>query len=161
MSLTADSPIAELGLTTQAPKSLAEAGIDTVEQLLTHTRDELAALRGMGARRLADLDAALGRHRLVYGKPFERRIADPTCPTCGPCPNCGNPRADDRRHVATDLTGRASHLGHRVGPTCAGCDTHHRGLFTGPVVNEQGAGESDYWANYDPNGHDVDDNTAA
>lgn len=161
MSLTADSPITDLGMTTQAPKTLAEAGIDTVEQLLTHTRDEIAVLRGMGARRLADLDTVMGKHRLVYGQPFERRVADPVCTSCAPCSDCGNPRADDRRHVVTDLTGRASHLGHRVGPTCAGCDRHHRGLFTVPAVDEQDPENGDYWADYDPNGHDAGGDAAA
>lgn len=152
MSLTADSPIVDLGMTTQAPKTLAEAGITTVAQLLTHTRDELAALKGMGARRLADLDAVMSAHRLVYGQPIERRIVAAVCTTCERCPDCGNPRADDRRHVATDLYGRASHLGHRVGPTCAGCDRHHRGLFTAPAVDEQDPENGDYWADHDPNG---------
>ena len=136
MSLTADSPIADMGLTTQAPKTLANAGIETVAQLLAHGRAELAALKGMGARRLADLDAVMAGHRLVYGQPIERRTGGAICPTCKRCPECGNSRADDRRHVATDLYGRASHLGHRVGPTCAGCDTHHRALFTTATTTE-------------------------
>jgi hypothetical protein len=129
VELAADSLITDMGLTTQAPKSLADAGIGTVEQLLAHTRGALAAMRGMGAKRMADLDAAMAAYRLVYGRPFGRRTADPVCGTCRRCPDCGNSRADDRRHVATDLYSRASHLGHRVGPTCAGCDTHHRSLF--------------------------------
>lgn len=161
MSLTADSPIADLGMTTQAPRSLAEAGIDTVEQLLTHTRDDIAALKGMGARRLADLDTVMAAHRLAYGQPFERRTSAPVCKTCERCPDCGNPRADDRRHVATDLYGRASHLGHRVGPTCSGCDRHHRGLFTVPAVDEQDPENGDYWADYDHNGHDAGVDAAA
>jgi predicted RecB family nuclease len=132
--LTADSTIADMGLTTQAPKTLTDAGIETVAQLLTHSRDEIAALRGMGARRLADLDMVMAGHRLVYGQPIERRVVGAVCKTCERCPDCGNPRADDRRHVATDLYGRASHLGHRVGPTCAGCDRHHRQLFTTAAV---------------------------
>jgi predicted RecB family nuclease len=130
MELTADSTIPDMGLTTQAPKTLAEGGITTVAQLLIHTRDELAALKGMGARRLADLDMVMAGHRLVYGQPIERRVGGAVCPTCKRCPDCGNSRADDRRHIATDLSGRASHLGHRVGPTCPGCDRHHRSLFT-------------------------------
>jgi len=36
MTITVDTPIPELSLTTQAPKSLADAGITTVGQLLKH-----------------------------------------------------------------------------------------------------------------------------
>lgn len=162
VELAADSPVTDLGLTTQAPKTLAEAGITTVEQLLARTREEIAALRGMGARRLADLDTVMAGHRLVYGLPLERRIGGAVCKTCERCLDCGNSRADDRRHVAVDLSGRASHLGHRVGPTCSGCDAHHRALFTiVPAVDQPAAEESDYWADYNPNGHDAADNPAA
>jgi hypothetical protein len=130
VSISAETPLAELGFTTQAPKTLAAADVSTVEQLLGLTRDAVAALRGMGAARLADVDAVMAAHRLVYGQPFEQRVAGPACKACPRCPECGNPRADDRRHVATDWTGRASHLGHRVGPTCGTCHDHHRALFT-------------------------------
>ncbi|MEY9904368.1 putative RecB family nuclease [Catenulispora sp. MAP12-49] len=130
MSIEAQSPLAELGFTTQAPKTLAAAGVTTVEQLLAQTRDAIAALRGMGAARLADIDTVMAAHRLVYGQPFEQRKAGSGCKTCRRCPECGNPRADDRRHVATDWTGRASHIGHRLGPTCEGCHAHHLTLFT-------------------------------
>lgn len=130
MSIEAQSPLDELGFTTQAPKTLAAAGITTVEQLLALTRAAVAALNGMGAARLADVDTVLDGHGLAYGTSFTRRSYSPGCTVCRRCPQCGNPRADDRRHVGTDWTGRASHLGHRLGPTCEGCHNHHLALFT-------------------------------
>jgi predicted RecB family nuclease len=129
MAITYHTPISELGLTTQAPKTLAEAGITTVGQLLDHTRDTIAELHGMGAGRLADIERALAEHRLSFGTPLPDLSRYATCKTCPACPECGNPRAQSARSVVTDLHGRAVHIGHRVGPVCDGCDRYHRALF--------------------------------
>jgi hypothetical protein len=120
---------------TQAPKTLREAGIDTVGQLLAHTRDQIRALTGMGAARMAAVDAVFGARGLVYGRPtIPTGTPPPSCTVCPRCPDCGNPRAQRYPAVAVDLYGRAVHMGHRVGPVCDACDAHHRALAAGTVT---------------------------
>jgi hypothetical protein len=118
-----------LGLRPATLRALAENGATVVGDLLDadHTRNVVAAWPGVGASRLADLDNALGRHGVAYGRPIGD-AAYTWCGGCEICPDCGNPRAAAARSVAVDLDGRAGHLGHRVGPVCDGCDKHHRGL---------------------------------
>jgi hypothetical protein len=134
MSITVDTSIAELKLTTQAPKNLADEGITTVGQLLAYKRSAVTKIRGMGEARMADLDRALQLRGLWYGKPIPVHAQYNTCSDCPVCPDCGNPRATSARNVAVGLDGRAAHIGHRVGPVCEGCDTHHRQLVAASVA---------------------------
>lgn len=103
MAITTDTPIAELKLTTQAPKNLAEVGITTVGQLLEHRRSEIAGLRGMGDSRMTDLDRALQLRGLWYGKPIPEHGTYASCTACPTCADCGMPRAMEAKHVVTDL----------------------------------------------------------
>lgn len=142
MSITYDSPITDLGLTTQAPKTLADDGITTVEQLLTAGRDRISRLKGMGSARLTDVDAAIARHGLAWHVRADIGKWN-TCKTCPACPDCGNPRATDARAtdaraVVTDLDGRAVHHGHRAGPVCNSCDEYHRALVAGRALELAG-----------------------
>lgn len=123
------SKLADLGLRPATLRSLAENGVTVIGDLLDpdHTRSVVAAWPGVGASRLADLDAGMGRAGLAYGKPIGDSFAR-SCADCAICPDCGNLRAASSRSVAVDLYGRAGHIGHRVGPVCDGCDTHHRQL---------------------------------
>lgn len=127
MAVEYDTSIPELNLTTQAPKTLAEAGITTVGQLLERRRSDVAKLRGMGESRLADLDRALQLRGLWYGKPFPEHGIYPTCKACPVCPDCGMPRATEARNVVVDMVGRAKHAT-AAGDPCDGCDKHHRAL---------------------------------
>ena len=127
MAIKHETPISELGLTTQAPKTLAEAGITTVGQLLDAKPQAIADLRGMGASRLADIERALEEHGLCLGKPLVNLGAYATCKACPACPDCGMPRATDAKQVVVDLRGRAKHAQAADDP-CNGCDTHHRQL---------------------------------
>lgn len=127
MAITNDTPIAELKLTTQAPKNLADEGITTVGQLLAYRRSEVAAIRGMGDTRMADLDRALQVRGLWYGKPIAVHGTYPTCTACPPCETCGMPRAREAKHVVVDFLGRAKHET-APGDPCDGCDTYHRQL---------------------------------
>lgn len=127
MTIKHETPISELGLTTQAPKTLAEAGITTVGQLLDAKPQRIADLRGMGASRLADIERALGEHGLRLGKPLPDLGAYATCKRCPACPDCGMPRATEARNVVVDLLGRAKHA-QAVGDPCDDCDQYHREL---------------------------------
>lgn len=126
---TAGTKLAALGMRPATLKALSENGATVVGDLLDsdYTRDVIAGWPGVGASRLADLDAAMGRHGLAYGKPLGDGFSR-SCQICEICPDCGNPRATSPRNVAVDLYGRAVHIGHRVGPVCDGCDQHHREL---------------------------------
>lgn len=126
VAVTPGTKLSALGMRPATLKALAENGVAVVGDL-DHTREIVASWPGVGASRLADLDAAMGRHGLVYGRPIPAGVAH-SCQACEICPDCGNPRASSARNVAVDLNGRASHIGHRVGPTCSGCDAHHRDL---------------------------------
>lgn len=129
-----NTELTELGLITQAPKALAAAGITTIGNLLNKTRAQIAALDGMGASRMADIDAMLKRHELAFhGNPGGRGIIM-TCRDCPTCPQCGNPRATQARAVAIGIDGRYKHLGFQQNPTCDGCDAHHRSLFEKAVA---------------------------
>lgn len=127
MAAKYDDPISTLTLTTQAPKTLAEAGITTVGQLLDRDREAIAALSGMGASRLADIDRALEERGLSFGRPLFNPSVYQVCKTCPTCPNCGMPRATEARQVVADYRGRYTHA-NALGDPCAGCDTHHRQL---------------------------------
>jgi len=128
MAIKYDDPISALGLTTQAPKTLAEAGITTVGQLLDTKPQIIADLKGMGASRLADLEQALSVHGLRLGKPLPNLGAYRTCKSCPACPECGMPRATDAKQVVVDYLGRYKHQ-NAAGDPCDNCDTHHRELF--------------------------------
>lgn len=80
-----DSPITDLGLTTQAPKALAEAGITTVAQLLAAGRNRIEQLRGMGNARLHDIDDAIARHRLTWHARAVHHGGQPGGPVCDDC----------------------------------------------------------------------------
>lgn len=127
MVIKHETPISELGLTTQAPKTLAEAGITTVGQLLEAKPQTIADLRGMGASRLADIERALAEHGLRLGKPLVNLGAYLTCKACPACPECGMPRATEAKNVVVNLRGRAKHA-QAPGDPCDGCDKHHRQL---------------------------------
>lgn len=127
MAITAVTPITDLGLTTQAPKHLADEGITTVGQLILRRRSAIAGLRGMGETRMADLDRALQLRGLCYGKPIVVHAEWPTCTECPACPDCGMPRATDARNVVGDWRGRAKHAT-APGEPCDGCDAYHRQL---------------------------------
>lgn len=122
-----DDPIAKLKLATQAPKSLAEAGITTIGALLDRSRDDIAQLRGMGASRLTDLDTALEERGLSFGRPLFNPNIYQVCKTCPTCETCGMPRATEAKNVVVDHRGRAKHA-NTSGDPCDGCDTHHREL---------------------------------
>jgi len=128
MNIRHDTPISKLGLTTQAPKVLAEARITTVGQLLDSTRESIAELHGMGASRLADLEHALAEHGLSLGKPLPNLGQYATCKTCPACPECGMPRATEAKQVIGDFRGRYRHAT-APGDPCDNCDKHHRALF--------------------------------
>lgn len=134
MAITNETPISELGLTTQAPKNLADDGITTVGQLLTYRRSAVAKIRGMGDTRMADLDRALQLRGLWYGKPIPVHGTYPTCTACPACPDCGMPRATEAKSVVVDLRGRDKHIT-APGEPCDNCDTYHRQL----VANAAGA----------------------
>lgn len=127
MAVTADTPIADLGLTTQAPKNLDAEGITTVGQLLTYRRFAIAEIRGMGESRMADLDRALQLSGLWYGQPLVVHGTYLTCTACPACTDCGMPRATEAKHVVVDWRGRAKHST-APGDPCDGCDAYHREL---------------------------------
>jgi hypothetical protein len=127
-----ETKLRDLGLREATAHALYSNGCAVLGDLLdpAHTRAVVAGWPSIGASRLADLDAALARAGLAYGKPASNVGSYGWCADCKLCPECGNPRATDRRAVVVGLDGRASHVGHRVGPTCHRCDAHHRALFT-------------------------------
>lgn len=129
-AVTAGTKLADLDLRPATLRALAKNGATVVGDLLDtgYTRSVVASWDGIGASRLADLDAAMGRHGMSYGRPLSDGFLR-SCPDCKICPDCGNPRAISAVNVVVDRDGRASHVGHRVGPTCAGCDRRHRALF--------------------------------
>lgn len=127
MALRFDSPIAELGCTTQAPKALRDAGIDTIGQLIGLTEQAAAEIKGLGDYRLVDVKTAMAKHRLR----FSDGVSVNRCTGCPQCPECGNPRATSARQVCADVAGRFKHGGFEMLPTCDSCDAHHRALFTG------------------------------
>ncbi|HEY0935897.1 MAG TPA: DNA-directed RNA polymerase subunit alpha C-terminal domain-containing protein [Trebonia sp.] len=127
MAIRYDDPISTLGLTTQAPKALAEAGITTIGQLLDRSHDDIASLRGMGSSRLADLENALAEHRLSFDAPLFNPNVYQVCITCPTCPDCGMPRATEARQVVEDYRRRYKHT-NAAGDPCNDCDTHHREL---------------------------------
>lgn len=125
MPLRFDSPVTELGCTTQAPKALRDAGIDTIGQLISLTEDNAAEIKGLGDYRLADVKAAMVKNRLRFSDDvFVNR-----CTNCPRCPGCGNPRATAAKQVYVDVAGRYKHCGYELLPTCDDCDAHHRSLF--------------------------------
>lgn len=127
MAIKYETPISELGLTTQAPKMLAEAGITTVGALLDTRPQIIADLKGMGTSRLADIENALAMHGLRLGKPLPNLGAYLTCKACPACPDCGMPRATEAKQVVVDYLGRYKHIT-APGDPCDGCDEHHREL---------------------------------
>lgn len=133
MRILYETPISGLGLTTQAPKALAEAGITTVGQLLDYKRDTIAELRGMGASRIADIERALAEHGLSFGKPLVNLGEYATCKTCPACPECGMPRATEAKQVVVDYRGRYRHTT-APGDPCDDCNQHHRELVAAAAV---------------------------
>lgn len=130
MALRFDSPIAELGCTTEAPKALRNAGIDTIGQLIALTEQAATEIKGLGEYRLADVKAAMTTHRLR----FSDGVFVNRCTSCPQCPECGNPRATAAKQVYADVAGRFKHCGYELLPTCDGCDAHHRALFAGAAA---------------------------
>lgn len=133
MAIRYETPISELGLTTQAPKNLADFGITTVGQLLDRKRAAIAGVPGLGLSRLADIERALAEHGLALGKPLPNLGAYLTCKQCPACPDCGMPRATEARNVVVDLRGRAKHV-QAPGEPCDNCDTYHRKLVATAAV---------------------------
>lgn len=129
MATRYDDAISTLKLTTQAPKTLAEAGIRTVGQLLDRAREDVARLPGMGASRLTDIERGLEELGLSFGKPLFNPNIYQVCTACPTCPDCGMPRATDARQVVADYRDRYKHA-NAVGDPCSGCDQHHRALVT-------------------------------
>ncbi|HEY3477501.1 MAG TPA: DNA-directed RNA polymerase subunit alpha C-terminal domain-containing protein [Streptomyces sp.] len=128
MAIKYDDLISVLKLTTQAPKTLSEAGITTVGQLLDRDRETIAGLSGMGASRLADVDRALEERGLAFGRPLFNPNVYQVCTTCSACLVCGLPRATEARQAVVDYRGRYKHA-NVPGEPCAGCNDHHRQLF--------------------------------
>lgn len=128
MPIRYDDPISTLELSTQAPKTLAEAGITTLGQLLDYRRELIAGLPGMGASRLTDIERALEERGLAFGKPLLDLGKYRVCTACPSCPDCGMPRATETRQVVVDLRGRYKHQ-NAPGEPCDDCDKHHRALF--------------------------------
>lgn len=133
MTTAYDAPISLLGLTTQAPQTLADAGIKTVGQLLDHNREAIADLRGMGAGRLADIEAALDKRGLTFGKPLYNPSKYRVCKACPACPHCSMPRATEARQVVVDYRGRHKHA-NAQGDPCNDCDAHHQALLAGAAA---------------------------
>lgn len=131
MPLRFDSPVTELGCTTQAPKALHDAGIDTIGQLIGLTEDNAAEIKGLGEYRLGDVKAAMVKHGLRFATDL---FITRRCAHCPRCPECGNPRATEPKQVVVDVTGRYRHHGYELMPTCDNCDTHHRSLFSGAAA---------------------------
>lgn len=127
MAIKYNDPIGVLELATQAPKTLAEAGITSVGQLLDRSHDNIASLRGMGASRLADIERALDERGLSFGRPLFNPNVYQVCTRCPACPDCGQPRATKARQVVEDYRGRYKHA-NAPGNPCDDCDTHHRQL---------------------------------
>ena len=128
MAITYDTGIVHLKLTTQAPKTLAEAGITTIGQLLDRDREAIAGLRGMGASRMADIERALEERGLAFGKPLVNLGKYQVCKTCQTCTDCEMPRATSAQQVVTDYRGRYKHA-NAPGEPCDSCNQHHRALF--------------------------------
>lgn len=127
MAIKYDDPISKLELATQAPKTLAEAGITTIGQLLDRSHEDIAGLRGMGSSRLAELENALESRGLFFGRPLFNPSIYQVCQSCPACPECGMPRATDAKQVVQDYRGRYKHVT-APGDPCDGCDEHHRAL---------------------------------
>jgi DNA-directed RNA polymerase alpha subunit len=73
--LPLDEPIASLGLATREINSMEDAGIETIEDVLQWTPDELMGLRNFGPNTFASLMAALekaGYRRQVLQRQNER-----------------------------------------------------------------------------------------
>jgi hypothetical protein len=125
--LTLDSPIAILGIKTEAPKILTGAGIRTVRQLIAMNRADAAKIDGLGDKRLDAIDTALTAHRLRWK---DRRSGIHVCTDCPACETCGNPRATSRKAVVQDYLGRYKHTGFdNLTPPCDDCRAHHRALI--------------------------------
>jgi DNA-directed RNA polymerase alpha subunit len=63
--LRTGSPLAALGLTSRPLNSLLRHGVNTIAQLVTHSREQLKhEIRGLGAGGVAEVEAALARHGL-------------------------------------------------------------------------------------------------
>lgn len=128
-----DDPIRLLELTTQAPKTLEDADITTIGQLLDRDRDYIAGLHGMGASRLADIERALEERGLAFGTPLFNPSVYRVCKQCPACPECSMPRATEARQVVVDYRSRYKHA-NAAGDPCDDCDTHHRALFAGAAA---------------------------
>lgn len=74
-----ETPIKELGLRPPIMQRLKDAGIDTIEQLLQKSRDDLLAIQGMGAKKATEVMEALDRWRSMRSR-FEAG----RCPTIDP-----------------------------------------------------------------------------
>ena len=136
MTVTTDSPIADLNLPPSLVKALNRGGYKNIRDLTTRT----AAFfdhRGYDAKEIRLVTETLAKHGLEFAKPIGDWNRCGTCPTCQ---TCGNPRAVNARNVVLDLDGRAGHHGGRTGaPVCDGCDSHHRALVATRATELAGA----------------------
>jgi hypothetical protein len=126
MTIDNDSPITDLDLRTAAPKTLADAGIHTVGQLLAYNRTDLPHIKGLGKARIDDITNTIAHLGLAF--------ADGVPPII--CDTCGNQRARHRRNIVVDLDGHYGSTSLRTTPTCHECDQYHRELWaqTQPVA---------------------------
>jgi hypothetical protein len=136
MTVTPDSPIAELNLSRNLTDLLSRYNYGTVAALIARPRTDIA-VRMVNPRDMAAIDAALTEHGLAFRSEVGEWALRGDCPTC---PDCGNPRARTARSVVVGLDGRAGHLGARVAPVCEGCDRHHRALVADRAEQLVGSG---------------------
>jgi hypothetical protein len=126
MTVTANSPIADLKLSAVLTKNLAGTGYATVAQLVRTSREAVTGLWFTGPTEMAAIDKALASAGLRFA-PSGGAIN--VCKTCPACPVCGSLRATSAVNVVTDsVTGQARHGGFQPTPPCANCNVHHRAL---------------------------------
>jgi hypothetical protein len=126
VKLTPSSPISALELPEELVARLQRADIRKVSALTSHAYKYYAG-SGLSAAHLAALEAAFAK----FGLTFAREGGDPSvCKTCPKCPQCGNPRAQEARHVIVDFRGHYVHNGFQDVLGCNGCNEYHRELWT-------------------------------
>jgi hypothetical protein len=124
-TLTGSSPISALELPKALTDRFTRSDMRKVSALTAHTYEYYVG-SGLSPKHLAALEAAFAKFNLT----FARDGGNPnTCKLCPACPECGNPRAQDARHVTTDYRSRYKHNGFQDTPGCDGCNQYHRDLW--------------------------------
>ncbi len=124
-TVTLNSPISALGLPKELTDRFLRSDMRKMLALASHTY-EYYVTSGLTQAHLAALETAFTTH----GFTFARDGGVPNqCKTCPKCPDCGNPRAQEARHVTTDYRGHYKHNGFQDAPGCDGCNAYHRDLW--------------------------------